>query len=72
MKGCENMAFGENLKVLRERVGMSQAELAEAVGVAQPTIAQYERGMKVPSIITAVRMEKVLHTTCAEMVGKES
>lgn len=64
------MAFGENLKKLRERVGMSQAELAEAIGIAQPTLAQYECGVKVPNIITAVRLEKILHTTCAEMVGE--
>lgn len=63
------MALSENLKRLRERAGMTQAELAEAVGIAQPTLAQYELGLKVPSIITAVRMESVLHTTCAEMVG---
>lgn len=65
------MALSENLKKLRERAGMTQAELAEAVGIAQPTLAQYETGLKVPSIITAVKIEQVLHTTCSELVGKE-
>lgn len=65
------MALSDNLKKLRERAGMTQAELAEAIGVAQPTLAQYESGLKVPSIITAVKIEKVLHTTCSELVGKE-
>ncbi len=65
------MALSDNLKKLRERAGLTQAELAEAVGISQPTLAQYESGLKVPSIITAVRMEAVLHTTCAELVGKE-
>lgn len=66
------MAFSENLKKFRERVGLSQAELAEAIGVAQPTIAQYEIGLRVPTVIIAVRMEPVLHTTCAELVGTEA
>lgn len=65
------MAFSDNLKKLRERAGLTQAELAEAIGIAQPTLAQYELGLKVPSIITAVRMEHVLHTTCAEIVGAD-
>ncbi len=65
------MALSDNLKKLRERAGMTQAELAEAVGVSQPTMAQYESGLKVPSVITAVRIEQVLHTTCSELVGKE-
>lgn len=64
------MALSDNLKRLRERAGLTQAELAEAVGIAQPTLAQYESGLKVPSIITAVRMEAALHASCAEMVGE--
>lgn len=66
------MALSDNLKKLRERAGLTQAELAEAIGIAQPTLAQYESGLKVPSIITAVRMETVLHATCAEMVGEKA
>lgn len=65
------MALSENLKKLREKAGLTQAELAEAVGVAQPTLAQYESGLKVPSVITAVKIERILHTTCSELVGKE-
>lgn len=63
------MGLAENLKKLREQHGMSQAELAEHIGIAQPTVAQYESGLRVPTVIVAVRMESVLHTTCAELVG---
>lgn len=63
------MSFSENLKKARELAGLTQAELAEKLGVAQPTVAQYEIGVKLPNIITAVRLEAVLHTTCAELVG---
>lgn len=66
------MALSDNLKKFRERAGMTQAELAEAVGISQPTLAQYESGLKVPSIITAVKIEQVLHTTCAMLVGTET
>jgi transcriptional regulator with XRE-family HTH domain len=64
--------FGDNLKRARERAGISQAQLAELIGVSQPMVAQYELNTKVPSVIIAVNMEKALHVTCRELVeGKE-
>lgn len=69
--GGDFVAFAENLKKLREEKGYSQAELAEKVGIAQSMIAQYERYMKVPTIIVAVEIAKVLGTTCEQLVKGE-
>ncbi len=63
------MSFAENVRKLREEKGITQTELADLVGVAQPTIAQYERGLKFPTIITAVNLAKVLDSTCEELVS---
>ena len=64
--------FGDNLKQARERIGIPQAQFAELIGVSQPMVAQYELNTKIPSVIIAVNMEKVLHVTCRELVeGKE-
>jgi len=60
--------FGDNLKQARERIGIPQAQLAELIGVSQPMVAQYELNAKIPSVIIAVNMEKVLHVTCRELV----
>ncbi len=62
------MALGENLKQARERLDISQAQLAELIGVSQPMVAQYELNTKIPSVIIAVNMEKVLHVSCRELV----
>ena len=62
------MPFGENLKKLREEKGLTQGQLAKKIGVKQPMVAQYERYMKVPSIITGVEIAKALGTTCEELV----
>ena len=61
------MAFAENLKHLREEKGLTQSELANLIGVAQPTVAQYEKGIKVPTIITGVSIARNLDTTCEEI-----
>lgn len=66
------MSFSDNVKRLREQKGLSQLELAEMVDVTQPMIAQYEKGLKIPTIITGVRLAKCLGTTCEELIyGKE-
>ena len=62
------MSFAENVKRLREEKGLTQAELANSIEVAQPTVEQYEKGMKVPTIITGVALAKRLGTTCEELV----
>lgn len=62
------MAFAENLKKIREAKGFSQKKLADLVGISQPTIAQYETCLKVPTIVTGVIIAKVLETTCEELV----
>lgn len=64
------MPFAENVKKLRESKGLTQGELARAIGISQPMIAQYERGMKVPTIIIGTILAKELGTTCEELVKK--
>ena len=66
------MSFSDNLKVIRKRKGFSQEELARIVGISQAALAQYELGIKFPNIITAVRLEKALGTTCRELVERTS
>lgn len=38
----QTMKYGERLKTARKHAGLSQAELAEIVGVSQPGISQLE------------------------------
>lgn len=41
--------MSETLRKLRERAGLSQSQLALRSGVAQPNIAAYESGRRIPS-----------------------
>lgn len=43
-------AFGSRLKLLREVVGLTQAELAEQLGVSRGSISYYEKGERVADI----------------------
>lgn len=44
------------IRRLRERAGLTQAELAERAGTSQPTVAAYESGRKSPSLQTLQRL----------------
>lgn len=65
------MEFGENLKNLREMKGMSQAELADDLGVTRALIAQYETGAKAPNVNLAAKIAKALGVTIDAMMQRK-
>lgn len=48
------------LKELREKKGMSQAELSKTVGLQQSTISQYENGSRMPPMTKAKKIADAL------------
>jgi len=48
------------LKTLRKRKGLSQKQLAEALGVDQSSISKYERGTRTPSVTSLILLVKTL------------
>lgn len=50
------MALGDNIKELRESMGISQKELGQSVGVSDVMISMYEQGKKRPSLENAEKM----------------
>ena len=61
--------FGERLAVFRQNDGMTQAELAEAVGVSVSTVGHIETGRTLPSVSLLVKLSRVLYRTTDELVG---
>lgn len=52
--------MSEALRDLRERAGLSQAQLAVRSGVAQPNIAAYESGRRKPSAAMIARLQSAM------------
>ena len=55
------------MKLYREKLGMSQNELAEKTGVRRETIVRLEKGQYNPSLKLAVDISKELGTSVEEM-----
>jgi len=52
--------LGSTLKDVRTAAGLTQAELAERVGVSRKTINTVENGVFVPSTLLALKLAKAL------------
>jgi len=55
--------FADRLKDLRKRKGLSQNELAEAIGVHFTQISRYERGETKPNAEAMTKLAHALDTT---------
>jgi len=57
------MAFGEHVKSTREKAGLTQEKLAEAVGISVPFLSNVERGVDGVSVETLMKLCDALHTS---------
>ena len=60
--------LGENVKIRRERKGLSQEQLAEKAGVSKNTISDIETGDKFARANTLVALAKALETEVYELL----
>jgi putative transcriptional regulator len=58
---------GNRIKELRSNLGMTQAHLAETVGVARVSIIAIETGRYIPTVETALRISKALNIPLDEI-----
>lgn len=61
------MNFGTNVKKVRKKAKMTQAELASAASVTPSMINQIEKGIKNPSVLVGFEIAKALGTTVDEL-----
>lgn len=51
----------ENLKKIRQELGLSVAKLSEKLGIPQMTLTNYERGERTPSAQLFIQLNKKLN-----------
>lgn len=65
------MSVSANLKKLRNKKGINQEELSAMLGVNRSLIAQYERGTKIPNLLTAKEIAKILGCTLDDFLEED-
>lgn len=66
----ELTSFSINIQLLRKRKGMSQAQLASALGVARTTISNWEKGVAFPLFEDLINLSKQLDSTLNGLVNQ--
>ncbi|WP_261130775.1 helix-turn-helix transcriptional regulator [Bacillus sp. Marseille-Q3570] len=65
------MTISNRVRELRARCNVTQAELAEAVGVTRQTIAALEKGSYIPSLLLAMQISKYFKQPIEEIFFEE-
>ncbi len=61
--------FGNHLRMLRERYGISQEELGRRVGRAGSVISNYENNIKIPTLDVLTTMARIYDVSLDYLVG---
>ena len=61
------MSTGENIRAARMRAGMTQAQLAEKLGVTPQNVSQYERDIKKPKVETLQKIATALGAAVSDL-----
>ncbi len=67
-----NANVGDNIKVRRQALGLTQENLADALGLSRSMIAQIERGSKVPNVMLGRDIARILQCSLDDLVEKEA
>ena len=63
----ENQPREKTLRTLRLQRGLSQQELAKALGVSWRTVSDWERGKYYPAFDKAVKLSQALQTSLGDL-----
>ncbi|WP_221967834.1 helix-turn-helix domain-containing protein [Rhizobium leguminosarum] len=63
--------IGSLVRQLRKAQGMTQIELAEAIGRTMDAVSMIERGNSVPSVETLIALSKVLNSSIESLLLPE-
>lgn len=61
--------IGNNIRKSREKLGMSQKNLAELLNVTSPSLSNWERGKRLPDIENLIQLCKILKVSSDWILG---
>ena len=68
----QNVNVGPRIRACREKAGLSQAQLAEAIFATRQTVGNWERGVTLPDIHSLQLLADVFATTVDELLGGDT
>ena len=70
----ETMSYGETIRLLRKRAGMSQGDVARQVGngITNQSVSGWERGKSRPTIENLVELARIFRVSVADIMAGET
>ena len=65
------MNIGEALKEQRQKMGLTQSQLAKETGIKQQNISRWENNTHIPDVLQCVKLAKYYGITIEELIGLE-
>lgn len=69
---AQNEIIAQNLSMFRKLNGLTQSELAEAIGYSNKSISKWERGDGLPDILVLILLSDIYSVTVSELIGQTS
>lgn len=63
--------FRENLKELRKLYGYTQRQVAEKLGISQPSYIRYENGSSEPTLENLVKLADLFDVSADYLLGRK-
>ena len=63
-------AVGARIKAMRKKIGLTQAEVAQKLGIASQSVTNYESGKTDPSIRNLISLAAVLGVSTDYLLGR--
>jgi transcriptional regulator with XRE-family HTH domain len=64
--------YGKKIELNRRKIGMTQYELAEKLGVSQPTVGYWERCERMPRMEHMARIAKLFNVNVSVLFFDDS
>ena len=64
--------LSKNIAIRRHELGLTQAQLAERLGIDTETLSRFERGKHLPSLTTLEKLAIQLQTTIAALLDEQA
>ena len=64
--------FGNTLKTLRLRKNLTQAQLAQKLGLTKSVISAYETGLRLPSYDVLIHIAQIFNVSTDYLLGLEN
>ena len=61
--------FGENFKKLRKQAGLTQRQVAEAIGICQSNVSDWEKDISRPEYENLIALCKLYDVSADEILG---